>query len=763
MSGAADSAPLGLDGNHQGQAPRPGDVAPYVNEAADGSKLLHLLVEGVHCGGCIRKIERNLQAEPDVTQARLNFTTRRLTLAWKGPVARGNELLEMLFALGYTAIPYDPERLGLQEKQEEKDLLRSLAVAGFAAANVMLLSVAVWAGAFEGMGPATRTLLHWFSALIALPAILYAGRPFYKSAVAALSKGRTNMEVPISLAVLLAGGMSLFETMRAGEHAYFDSAVTLLFFLLIGRFLDRRARGQARSAAERLLAIRGESVTLLLPEGGSRVVPAEQVLPGMRVLAAAGERVAVDGLVREGLSDVDTSLITGESLPVTLGPGGQVHAGTLNLSAPLTIEVTAVGEDTLLGEIVRLMEAAEQRKARYVELADRVARLYAPAVHLLAAVAFLGWLLIGGLAWQEALMIAVAVLIVTCPCALGLAVPAVQVIASGRLLRQGILLKSGSALERLAEADCIVFDKTGTLTLGQPRLVEGAGQVQALKDAARLAANSKHPLAQALMRAAPPVAPLPGTKEQPGQGLSWDDPEGGGEWRLGRASFCGLAKEQTDPVEAAAPGPLLWFSRPGSQAVCFGFEDALRPDAAETVGRLKRQGYEIRLLSGDRPAAVAAVARDLGIETWRAGLTPAEKVEALETLAAEGRSVLMVGDGLNDAPALSAASVSLSPTSAADISQTAADVVFQGLRLAPVEESLRVAHRAGALVRQNFGLAIAYNVIAVPLAMAGLVTPLVAAICMSASSLIVTGNSLRLALRRRSRPEGGAALEQRPA
>ncbi len=741
--------------------PRPGDVTPYLRQAADGSQVLHLLVEGVHCGGCIRKIERNLGAEPDVTQCRLNFTTRRLTLAWQGPAARGNELLEQLFALGYTAVPYDPERLGRMEKRDEKELLRCLAVAGFAAANVMLLSVGVWAGAFEGMGPATRGLLHWFSALIALPAILYAGRPFFHSALGALSKGRTNMEVPISLAVLLAGGMSLFETIRGGEHAYFDSAVTLLFFLLIGRYLDRRARGQARSAAERLLAIRGEAVTLLLPGGGTRSVPAEQVLPGMRVLVAAGERAAVDGLVREGLSDVDTSLITGESLPQTMGQGAKLHAGTLNLTAPLTLEVTAVGEDTLLGEIVRLMEAAEQRKARYVELADRVARLYAPVVHLLAAVAFLGWLLLGGLAWQEALMIAVAVLIVTCPCALGLAVPAVQVIASGRLLRQGILLKSASALERFAEVDCVVFDKTGTLTLGQPRLVDGAERSAALADAARLAANSKHPLAQALMRAAPPVAPLPGVREEPGLGLAWTENGENGEWRLGRASFCGVDKQRSDRVEAKAPGPVLWFARPGGEPVCFTFEDALRPDAREVVETLKAEGKELRLLSGDRPAAVAAVARDLGITQWRAGLTPAGKVEILEELAAEGRRVLMVGDGLNDAPALAAAHVSLSPTTAADISQTAADAVFQGRLLRPVTETLSVAGRAGALVRQNFMLAIGYNFIAVPLALAGLVTPLVAALCMSGSSLIVTGNALRLALKRPREQARPAGREQR--
>ncbi len=714
------------------------DFLPYVLPADDGAHSLHLLVEGIHCGGCVNKIERALARLPGVTAARVNLTTRRLAVTWQGEAARAESLADSVTALGYRVVPYDPSRLQSADAEEEKRLLRAMAVAGFAAGNVMLLSVSVWAGHFQDMGQATRELLHWFSALIALPAILYAGQPFFGSALRALRAGHTNMDVPISLAVLLAGGMSLSETMRGGEHAYFDSAVTLLFFLLVGRYLDKRARGRARLAAERLLTLGAGAVTVLGADGRQAMVPPEQVRTGWTVLAAAGERISVDGRVLDGQSELDTSLITGETLPRTVGPGDQVFAGTLNQGAPLKLEVTAVGEDTLLSEIVRLMEHAEQRKARYVHIADRIARYYAPVVHGLALLTFLGWLFFAALPWQPALLIAIAVLIVTCPCALGLAVPAVQVIASGRLLRRGILLKSATALERIARADTVVFDKTGTLTQGRPELEPGHGlDAESLRQAAALAGASRHPLARALCRAVPGVPVADGVKETPGLGLSLQGESG--EIRLGSRAWCGVADDED------RAGPELWLARPGQAPQQLCFHDPLRPDAAAVVAELQRQGFEVALLSGDRPAAVAAVARELGIERWQAACRPDDKVARLNELERRGRRVLMVGDGLNDAPALAAALVSVSPSSAADISQTAADAVFQGEAFSPVLELLRVARRAERLVKQNFVLSFGYNGLAVPLAVLGYVTPLIAAICMSASSILVVGNALRLA------------------
>lgn len=712
------------------------DAGSYVR--SDGAiHRLHLMVEGVHCGGCVRRIEQALRADPAVADARVNLTTRRLALAWQGSAAQGSRLVGIVEELGFRAVPYDPTALASGDAAHESQLLRAMAVAGFAAANIMLLSVSVWAGHAQGMGGATRALLHWFSALIALPTIAYAGRPFFASAWSALRRRRTNMDVPISVGILLAAAMSLAEIMRGGEHAYFDSVVMLLFFLLVGRYLDRRARGRARSAAERLLALHTSAVTVLDAGGRQRSLPAAQVAAGMMVLAGAGERIGVDGRVRSGTSEVDTSLITGETLPCAVHAGDQVFAGTLNLGAPLRIEVTATGERTLLAEIVRLMELAEQRRARFVVLADRVARLYAPAVHGLALATFLGWTLLFDAAWQTALLYAVAVLIITCPCALGLAVPAVQVIASGRLLRQGVLLKSATALERLAQVDTVVFDKTGTLTLGRP-VLDGSRHLDeaALQTAAALAGASCHPLARALVAARPEVPVAEGVEEVPGCGLRRLRAQG--EVRLGNRAFCGVSDDDRQV------GSELWLTQAGHAPVRFAFADEVRADAAAVVRALKERGLELELLSGDRTSVVAGVARSLGIDRWRAGCTPADKTARLEELARGGHRVLMIGDGLNDAPALAAAHVSLSPSSAVDISQNAADAVFQGERLEPVGETLRIARRADRLIRQNLGLALTYNLLAVPLAMLGFATPLIAAICMSGSSLLVVGNALRL-------------------
>ena len=459
--------------------------------------------------------------------------------------------------------------------------------------------------------------------------------------------------------------------------------------------------------------------------------------PGWQVAVAAGERIAIDGRVAEGWSEVDASLINGESVPAAVAPGSPVFAGTLNLTAPLLLDVAAVGNDTLLAEIVRLIEAAEQGRARHVALADRVARWYAPVVHTLAALTFAGWFWMGAAAWRDALINAIAVLIVTCPCALGLAVPVVQVITSGRLLRRGILVKSGTALERLAAVDTVVFDKTGTLTEGRQELAgPGTSGPAVLRVAASLAAASRHPLARALARAAPDAPPAAGVREAPGRGLALAAP--GGEIRLGSRAWCG------DPEAADDGRPEMWLARPGEAPVRFAFADRPRADAAATVERLKARGYALEILSGDRPAAVAAVAAAVGIAVWRAGCTPQDKTARLAELAAAGRTVLMVGDGLNDAPALAAARVSMSPASAADVSQTAADVVFQGEGLAPVAEVLGMARRSQRLVYQNFALAFGYNILTVPLAVAGWVTPLVAAAAMSASSVAVVANALRL-------------------
>ncbi|PKQ08051.1 MAG: heavy metal translocating P-type ATPase [Alphaproteobacteria bacterium HGW-Alphaproteobacteria-12] len=720
------------------------DPGLFVRKTPEGLARLDLVVAGMHCAGCLRKVERGLHDLPGVEYARANLSTKRVAVRWNPDRLKAIAITAKLADIGFNAVPFDPKLVGTLDEGESRMLLRALGVAGFAAANVMLISVSVWSGLVTDMDVATRGFFHWVSALIALPAIAYAGQPFFRSAARALRAGTMNMDVPITLAVTLAAAMSLVQTYVNARHVYFDASITLVFFLLIGRYLDVQARMRACSAAQNLLGLRAIAATILAPDGTQRAIPVESIEPGMRAVVAAGSRIPADGEVMSGISDIDTSLVTGESVPEMVKPGSTVFAGTLNLGAALIMRVTKRDDDSLLAEIVRLMEAAEQGRARYVRIADRAARIYAPAVHIMAFATLILWFALGA-SWETALTYSIAVLIVTCPCALGLAVPVVQVVATGRLIRQGILVKAPDALERLAASDTIVFDKTGTLTLGHPRIVN-TGEVGAadLALAMALAGKSRHPLAVALAGAGAGTnaGPLPVTgdvREESGMGL--EAVCDGQRVRLGNAAFTGAAADGD-----AHQGPELWLRQGDAAPVRFLFEDTPRPDAKETIDALKARGFAIELLSGDREPAVRKLALELGIETWRAAARPAEKIARLEELAGEGRIVAMIGDGLNDAPALRAAHVSLSPASAADVSQTAADFIFQGLHLAPVVAAVDVARKARRLVFQNFGLALAYNAVAVPLAVAGFVTPLIAAIAMSSSSITVTLNSLRLNL-----------------
>ncbi len=712
------------------------DYAGRTRTGADGNAELHLMVEGLTCAACVWLIESVYAREPDVRDARVNLSTGRLVLKWKGGADRASALTALVTRLGFRLVPFDPGCLDDAHSREEQDLLRATGVAGFAAGNVMMLSVAVWVGV--DMGPATKDLLHWVSALIGLPCIFYAGLPFYRSAAASLSAGRLNMDVPIAVGVTMTAAMSLSETIRGGPYAYFDAALTLLFFLLAGRYLDRRARGRARASAAHLIALSTRPVTVIGADGASRSMSADAVKVGDIVLAASGERIGVDGLVVDGVSAVDESVVTGETLPRDVGPGGRVFAGLVNLGAALRIETIATGERTLLAEIVRLVETAEHGRSRFVAIAERVTRLYAPVVHVTALATFLGWHFLAGAQWQVALLYAVATLIITCPCALGLAVPSVQTIASGRLMRGGILLKNATALERLAEIDTVVFDKTGTLTQGQPVLRSEPDRSAAdLHLAASIAANSRHPLARALCRACPDIRAVEGVVETPGAGLAWKD------IRLGSRDFCGVIDGGT-----LATGPEIWLAVSEGRKVRFSFVDMPRADAAEAIESLFARGIDVELLSGDRAEIVADIADRVGIAVHQGGVSPARKAARLAELASAGRRVLMVGDGLNDAPALAAAHASLSPASGADVAQVAADAVFQGSRLGAVVELLDVATRAKVLIRQNIAMSIVYNALAVPLAVLGMVTPPIAAALMSSSSIAVVANALRLSRRK---------------
>jgi Cu2+-exporting ATPase len=714
------------------------DLSIYVRRTGKTAHM-DLAVEGVSCAGCMRKIENGLRQIPGITDARLNFTNRRLAVDWRDNALDAGEILRALERIGYRAHPFTRQRAESDETQHARWLMKCLAVAGFAAMNIMLLSVSVWSGGFADMTQETRDFFHWLSALIALPAVAYAGRPFFHSALAALGARQLNMDVPISVGVLLALGMSIIETANHAENAYFDSAIMLLFFLLCGRYLDQAMRRKTRAAAGNLTALKAEVAHRFDSNGAELVtVPVAALKPGDRLLVRPGERVPADGIVLSGTSELDASLLTGETVRKPVTAGATIYSGSMSCSGSLTMRVTAIGAGTLIDEVERLLEKAVAARSRYIRLADRAARLYAPVVHAAAALTAVGWL-VAGASVHNATITAIAVLIITCPCALALAIPAVQVVASGALFRSGIILNAGDAIERLAELDTIIFDKTGTLTLPEAR-VDNASEIDPdlLQKAARLALSSRHPLAAALAREARERVPFDEVIEEPGKGVRAIIETM--EARLGSPAFCGVehAQQTGDPTAS-----VIAF-RYGNRSALLAMRQKLRPDAATVISKLRARGLQLMILSGDRREAVEPIATSLGISSWAAGLNPVEKIAIIDRRKAGGRRILMVGDGLNDAPALAAAHVSLSPITAVDLTQAQADGIFLGERLGPVLTAYAIARRAGRLMRQNLVFAIFYNALAVPIAMAGHVTPLIAAVAMSGSSLLVTLNALRV-------------------
>ena len=713
-------------------AAMPAAEARAQSMAAMKDATISLSLPGIHCAACSSGVEGALARVDGVHEARVNLTLKRASVT-AAPEVTADDLVAVLTGAGYEAHELDAGTIAATKTDREgRELLMRMAVAGFAMMNVMLLSVSVWSGAEA----ATRDMFHWISAAITLPAIAFSGQPFFRNAWAALRVGRLNMDVPISLAILLALVTSLWETMLSGEHAYFDAAISLTFFLLAGRYLDHRPRAIARSAAEELTAL--EVPRAWLVEGtGERQVPVAELAPGMLVRVRPGGRMPVDGEIVEGRSEVDRSLLTGETLPVFAGPGVAVSAGEVNLTGPLVVRATAVGAETSLHRMAELVAVAESGRSNYTSLADKAAKLYAPGVHILAALSFVGWWLWSGDV-RVALNIAAAVLIITCPCALGLAVPAVTTAASGRLFRRGMLIKHHTALERLAEVDTVVFDKTGTLTAGAPEVMGLEGHdLQDMEVALALAEGSAHPLSMALAAAlrarGVAAAEVAEVAELPGYGTRglWR----GEEVRLGRAAWVG----------AEAGAETSAFLKVGERrAVAFRFTDSLRAGAEDAVAALLARGVKVVLMSGDTTPAVEALAGRLGIRRWLAEALPGDKAARIEALQAEGAKVLMVGDGLNDTAALSVAHVSISPASALDAARVASDIVLLGWDLSPVPEALDVAGKAVRRIRENFRIATLYNVVAVPLAVAGLATPLIAALAMSLSSVTVSLNALRL-------------------
>ena len=713
------------------------DLSHFARSTTDGVLSMDFAIEGADCAACIDDIEGSLLSLPGVESARLNVASRRLSASWRAAESAPHIIMERLAERGYRAHAFDLHKLDSEDVEHMRWLVRCLAVAAFAMMNVMLLSVSVWSGAVSDIDAETRDFFHWLSAILVMPAAAYAGQPFYRSAFAGLRAGRLNMDAPISLGIILALGMSLYETWTSAAHAYFDSAAMLLTFLLAGRALDQAIRIKMRAAAANIAALKGELAQRLDDDGASVSVPVAALRSGDRVLVLAGERVPADAFVLSGASDVDESVITGETDRREIGRGAQVWAGSLNGAGALTLRVTVAGESTLIDDVKRLVEKASESKSHYRRLADRAASIYSPFVHVTAFGTIVFWLLVGA-DLHFALVTAISVLIITCPCALALAVPAVQVVATGRLFRAGVYLNASDALERISEIDHVVFDKTGTLTLPMKR-VANSTEVSAdlLAIASRLARSSRHPLAMSVAACGADQEPFADAQETTGAGVSaWID---GVEARLGSSIFCD-AHYNSANLEADVS---TLFIRYGTRVAALEVRQVLRSDAIAVVAALRARGCGVSILSGDRPEAVAPVAQRLGVQDWRGGVKPDDKIAVIQALTKAGARVLMIGDGLNDAPALAGAHASLSPIEAVDMARARADAVFLGDKLQPIVVALHICRKARLLMRQNLWLAVIYNIIAAPLAIAGHVTPLIAAAAMSISSILVTANALR--------------------
>lgn len=744
-------------------------------ESSENQSSTTLMISGLHCAACIWLIENLLQKQPETITARINLSQKTLFLSWQGDAAKGKKLIKLINQIGYKTLPFDSKNIANLDKHDGENLTKALAVAGFGAGNIMLFSFSLWFANSWQMGVATRQFLHFFSSLIALPVLVYSGRIFFVSAIRSLKMGYPNMDVPIAIAIFLASAVSLFQSFAGGEHVYFDSAVMLVFFLLIGRYLDFKMRKKAFNIATEF--------TLLLASFGRieqdnkiKVINAKKLQPGMILLVAAGEKLAGDGVVIEGESAIDNSLINGESLPKSVAIGAQVFAGTINLAAPLRIRITKSNEENLISQIAKLVEKFESKKGHYVRLADYWSKIYTPAVHLLALLTFLGWLVLLDNSWQEALMKATAVLVITCPCALALAIPIVQTIAISSLIKHGAIVKNGEIFEKIHNVRQIIFDKTGTLTLGKPRLSEiflinqqglqpttFAQKVYFLRLIASLTKHSKHPLSQAITHyfvnsldhesaiipnEANSIDKMP-IKEISGFGI--EGSIDGVDLRLGRKNFCGIKfgddflQNSLNFVKLDDIHRLRCYGKYGETELVFTFEDKLKSDAKQVLAELRKMGKKLILLSGDENEAVKKIANELEFKEFYSEQSPAQKAKFIEELKQKmpkGERLMMIGDGLNDAPSLALADISLSFSEAVDLTQNVADIVICGDKLRPLLSAIKIANQTLRLMKQNLLIALIYNLLAVPFAVAGLIVPLLAALAMSSSSILVLLNAL---------------------
>ena len=725
---------------------RPAVLRYYAGDAVDGVREITLALDGMRCVACTWLIERALGAEAGVLRVKVQPLTARVSLRWRDAEVSLSTLASRLAVLGYTPHLADPTHTLDRIKRERRESLKRLVVAGVGMMQAMMYGVALYAGAFEGMDPTVRDFFRWVSMAVAAPVIFYAGQPFFSGAWREWRARRLGMDTPVALALALAFAASIYESWRGGAEVYFDSLTMFVFFLLLGRFAEQSVRHRAQVSLG-VLSSGLPPLARRIEATGEVEVATLELAPGDQIRVAAGCTVPVDGELLDAFAEVDEAILTGEARPIDKRCGDGLLAGSVAVSRPLRLRVARTGAATLLSSLARMADSAHADKPESLLMAERVARFFIGRVLILTVLVALAWL---WFAPERAFEVALAVLVVSCPCALSLALPTALAAASQGLARLGVMVVRPAALETLAQVRQVLFDKTGTLTDGRIRitrttLAHGVDEARALAIAATLELEATHPIARAFAG-----APLPGEVSErhqvAGQGV--EALIDGHRYRLGRADYA------LGPGQPRLDGDVL-LTLDGRAIAGFALEDQVRSDAASALAELHGIGCHTRLLSGDAAARVAAVAQRLGIAQWSADQQPAAKIDVLEQVQSSSGPALMVGDGVNDAPVLGRAAVSAAMGQGADLAKAHADLILLGSRLSAIPDAMRLVRRTMATIRQNIHWAYAYNALAIPAAALGWVPPWLAAIGMSASSIVVVWNSMRL-LRERTDPLAAA-------
>ena len=725
----------------------------FVRTESENIREAALILENIVCAACIWLNERHISGLPGVLSVEINYATRRARVRWDNSRIQLSAILKAVSDIGYIAHPFDPGRSDDIYKRERNTAIKRLAIAGLGMMQVMMYALPTYTA--TDMSAEIRVLMSWASLVLTIPVVLYSAWPFFIGAWRDLKRRMLGMDVPVALGVGTAFIASVYGTFSGQGGVYYDSVTMFVFLLLTGRFLEMNARRRAGAAVEELVKLIPAAATRLSnwPLRDEEQVPVARLTVGDHVLVRPGETLPADGVVIEGDSAVNEAMLTGESLPVSKTMHSRVVGGSLNQASPLIVQVDKLGADTRLASIVRLLDRAQSEKPRIGQLADRAAAWFVGLLLVITIIVGFTWYVIDP---SKVLWIVVSILVVTCPCALGLATPAALTTATGRLTRLGLLTTRGHALETLARATDLVFDKTGTLTHGQLSVrsvvpLGGRNEAEVSALASALEAGSEHPIARALRDSGPSALSASQIRNTPGRGI-----EGQIEGRIYRIGTPGFAAQtETPPAPPEQSDGESWVALGDASGLIawFALADTPREDAAESLLALQAQGLRLHLLSGDGAAVVKSTAQQLGISEWRASALPEDKLAYVNALQAEGRIVAMVGDGINDAPVLAGAQVSIAMGEGTDVAQAAADMVMLGGRLSTLVDGIALARKTQKIIRQNLGWALGYNLIAIPAAALGHVTPWIAGIGMSSSSLLVVLNALRLSDFKRHRDD----------